>query len=234
MATKKGTVKKTSLEQYSRPRQSGINAITIREGDELLDAKLTTGDSHIMLAVKSGKAIRFEESKTRPMGRTAAGVRGITLADENDEVVGMISVHDLDSDVFVVSEKGYGKRSKVQDYRLTNRGGKGVKTINITDKTGKLVAIKNVKDGDDLMIITKNGLTIRFAVDDIRQMGRAAQGVRAIHLREGDEIASVAKIAREDEMEKVNGTDNQEDNKNGTSIDVNKTESTDPKQSENE
>ncbi len=234
MATKKGTVKKTSLEQYSRPRQSGINAITIREGDELLDAKLTTGDSHIMLAVKSGKAIRFEEGKTRPMGRTAAGVRGITLADENDEVVGMISVHDLDSDVFVVSEKGYGKRSKVQDYRLTNRGGKGVKTINITDKTGKLVAIKNVKDGDDLMIITKNGLTIRFAVDDIRQMGRAAQGVRAIHLREGDEIASVAKIAREDEMEKVNGTDNQEDNKNGTSIDVNKTESTDPKQSENE
>jgi len=228
MATKKGTVKKTSLEQYSRPRQSGINAITIREGDELLDAKLTTGDSHIMLAVKSGKAIRFEESKTRPMGRTASGVRGISLADENDEVVGMISVQDLDSDVFVVSEKGYGKRSKVKDYRLTNRGGKGVKTINITDKTGKLVAIKNVKDGDDLMIITKNGLTIRFSVDDIRQMGRAAQGVRAIHLREGDEIASVAKIAREDDMEATeNGesaTENQQDTENGTPLANNQNE----------
>jgi len=168
------------------------------------------------------------------MGRTAAGVRGITLADENDEVVGMISVHDLDSDVFVVSEKGYGKRSKVQDYRLTNRGGKGVKTINITDKTGKLVAIKNVKDGDDLMIITKNGLTIRFAVDDIRQMGRAAQGVRAIHLREGDEIASVAKIAREDEMENVNGAENQQNNENGTSIDVNEKEQSNENQSNNE
>ncbi len=228
MATKKGTVKKTSLEQYSRPRQSGINAITIREGDELLDAKLTTGDSHIMLAVKSGKAIRFEESKTRPMGRTASGVRGISLADENDEVVGMISVQDLDSDVFVVSEKGYGKRSKVKDYRLTNRGGKGVKTINITDKTGKLVAIKNVKDGDDLMIITKNGLTIRFSVDDIRQMGRAAQGVRAIHLREGDEIASVAKIAREDDMDDAENSEsafeNQQDTENGTPLANNQNE----------
>ncbi len=224
MATKKGQVKKTSLEQYSRPRQSGINAITIREGDELLDAKLTTGDSQIMLAVRSGKAIRFDEEKTRPMGRTASGVRGIMLGSPDDEVVGMISVHDPDSDVLVVSENGYAKRSKVEDYRKTNRGGKGVKTINITDKTGKLVAIKNVKDGDDLMIITRNGLTIRFSVDDIRQMGRAAQGVRAIHLREGDAIASVAKIARDETVEDAeNGTQNAENtqaSENGTPIDI--------------
>ncbi len=201
MATKKGVVKKTSLEQYSRPRQNGINAITIREGDELLDAKLTTGDSQIMLAAKSGKAIRFEESKTRPMGRTASGVRGISLENEEDEVIGMISVHDVDTDVMVVSEKGYGKRSKVNDYRLTNRGGKGVKTINITDKTGKLVAIKNVTDDNDLMIITKNGLTIRIPVNSIRVMGRATQGVKVITLKPGDEIASVAKIAKGDEVE---------------------------------
>ncbi len=234
MATKKGQVKKTSLEQYSRPRQSGINAITIREGDELLDAKLTTGDSQIMLAVKSGKAIRFDEEKTRPMGRTASGVRGIMLGSPDDEVVGMISVHDTDSDVLVVSENGYAKRSKVEDYRKTNRGGKGVKTINITDKTGKLVAIKNVKDGDDLMIITRNGLTIRFSVDDIRQMGRAAQGVRAIHLREGDAIASVAKIAREEEMESeenAENTENAQADENGTPID---TPSTDNSVNENE
>ncbi len=234
MATKKGQVKKTSLEQYSRPRQSGINAITIREGDELLDAKLTTGDSQIMLAVKSGKAIRFDEEKTRPMGRTASGVRGIMLGSPDDEVVGMISVHDTDSDVLVVSENGYAKRSKVEDYRKTNRGGKGVKTINITDKTGKLVAIKNVKDGDDLMIITRNGLTIRFSVDDIRQMGRAAQGVRAIHLREGDAIASVAKIARDEEMEGEENTENTENaqaGENGTPID---TSSTDKPANENE
>jgi len=222
MATKKGTVKKTPLEQYSRPRQSGINAITIREGDELLDAKLTTGDSQIMLAAKSGKAIRFDESKTRPMGRTAAGVKGITLENEEDEVIGMISVQDTMSDVLVVSEKGYGKRSKVEDYRLTNRGGKGVKTINITDKTGKLIAIKNVTDNDDLMIITKKGLTIRIPVNSIRVMGRAAQGVRVIKIKEDDEIASVAKIARTDEVEN-NGNDengngqqpeNQENNEN--------------------
>ena len=234
MATKKGQVKKTSLEQYSRPRQSGINAITIREGDELLDAKLTTGDSQIMLAVKSGKAIRFDEEKTRPMGRTASGVRGIMLGSPDDEVVGMISVHDTDSDVLVVSENGYAKRSKVEDYRKTNRGGKGVKTINITDKTGKLVAIKNVKDGDDLMIITRNGLTIRFSVDDIRQMGRAAQGVRAIHLREGDAIASVAKIARDEEMEgeeNAENTENAQAGENGTPID---TSSTDNSVNENE
>ena len=204
MATKKGTVKKTPLEQYSRPRQSGINAISIREGDELLDAKLTTGDSQIMLAAKSGKAIRFDESKTRPMGRTATGVRGISLENEEDEVIGMISVQDPMTDVLVVSEKGYGKRSKVKDYRLTNRGGKGVKTINITDKTGKLIAIKNVTDNDDLMIITKKGLTIRIPVNSIRVMGRAAQGVRVIKIKEDDEIASVAKIANRGEMENQN------------------------------
>src|SRR5665811_57807 len=151
MATKKGQVKKTSLEQYSRPRTNGINAITIREGDELLEAKLTNGESQIMLAVKSGKAIRFEESKTRPMGRNASGVRGITLANEQDEVVGMVSVHDMSMNILVVSENGYGKRSSLEDYRVTNRGGKGVKTISITPKTGNLVAIKNVSYLDDLM-----------------------------------------------------------------------------------
>ncbi len=217
MATKKGVVKKTPLEQYSRPRQSGINAITIREGDELLDAKLTTGDSQVMLAAKSGKAIRFEESKTRPMGRTASGVRGISLENQEDEVVGMISVDDLETDVLVVSEKGYGKRSKVSDYRLTNRGGKGVKTINITPKTGKLIAIKNVTDNDDLMIITKNGLTIRIPVDSIRVMGRAAQGVKVITLKENDEIASVAKVARNEEPE------NEPENDNGQSANENET-----------
>jgi DNA gyrase subunit A len=211
MATKKGVVKKTPLEQYSRPRQSGINAITIREGDELLDAKLTTGDSQIMLAAKSGKAIRFEESKTRPMGRTASGVRGIMLENEQDEVIGMISVHDTMSDVLVVSEKGYGKRSKVEDYRLTNRGGKGVKTINITDKTGKLIAIKNVTDNDDLMIITKKGLTIRIPVDTIRVMGRATQGVKVINIKEDDEIASVAKIAHPEDVNGNNDANGQPD-----------------------
>ncbi len=215
MATKKGVVKKTPLEQYSRPRQSGINAITIREGDELLDAKLTTGDSQIMLAAKSGKAIRFEESKTRPMGRTASGVRGISLENEQDEVIGMISVHDPTTDVLVVSEKGYGKRSKVEDYRLTNRGGKGVKTINITDKTGKLIAIKNVTDDDDLMIITKKGLTIRIPVETIRVMGRATQGVKVINIKDDDEIASVAKVASPEDVEaNGNGENNEEEVKN--------------------
>jgi len=199
MVTKKGVVKKTSLEQYSRPRQNGINAITIREGDELLDAKLTNGDSQIMLAAKSGKAIRFEESKIRSMGRTASGVRGITLADENDEVVGTVSVNDLDADILVVSEKGYGKRSKLEDYRITNRGGKGVKTINVTEKTGALVAMKDVTDEDDLMIITKKGLTIRMPIADLRVMGRATQGVKLINLKNGDEIAAVAKVMKEEE-----------------------------------
>lgn len=199
MATKKGQVKKTSLEAYSRPRTNGINAITIREGDELLEAKLTTGDSQVMLAVKSGKAIRFEEEKTRPMGRNASGVRGITLGNDADEVVGMVAVNDTESNVLVVSENGYGKRSSIEDYRLTNRGGKGVKTINITEKTGNLVAIKNVTDQDDLMIINKSGIAIRLAVEDLRVMGRATQGVRLINLRDDDSIAAVAKVMHDDE-----------------------------------
>lgn len=199
MATKKGTVKKTSLEQYSRPRQNGINAIGIREGDELLEAKLTTGTSQIFIGLKSGKAIRFEESKTRPMGRNASGVRGITLADDNDEVIGMVSVHDLEEDILVVSENGYGKRSSIDDYRITNRGGKGVKTISITEKTGGLVAIKNVSDSDDLMIINKSGIAIRMSVEDLRVMGRATQGVRLINLKDNDSIAAVAKVMKEEE-----------------------------------
>ncbi|WP_330443564.1 DNA gyrase subunit A [Flavobacterium sp. C4GT6] len=199
MATKKGIVKKTLLEQYSRPRLNGINAITVREDDELLEAKLTTGDSHVLLAVKSGKLVRFEESKTRPMGRNASGVRGITLKDDNDEVVGMVSVNDMESEILVVSEKGYGKRSSLDDYRITNRGGKGVKTLNITDKTGGLVAINNVTDNDDLMIINKSGLTIRMRVSDLRVMGRATQGVRLINIKGNDSIAAVAKVLREED-----------------------------------
>jgi DNA gyrase subunit A len=205
MCTKKGVVKKTSLESYSRPRQNGINAITIREGDQLLEAKLTTGNSQIMLAVKSGKAIRFEEEKVRPMGRTASGVRGVTLANDNDEVVGMICVNDFESDVLVVSENGYGKRSSIEDYRITNRGGKGVKTINVTDKTGNLIALKNVTDENDLMVVNKSGITIRISVADLRQMGRATQGVRIIKLREKDSIAAVAKVpAVTNEEEELN------------------------------
>ena len=199
MCTKKGQVKKTSLEQYSRPRSNGINAITIKEDDELLEAKLTTGNSQILISVKSGKCIRFEESKTRPMGRNASGVRGVRLKDNNDEVVGMLSVNDMDSDILVVSENGYGKRSKLDDYRITNRGGKGVKTISITDKTGNLVSIKNVSDGDDLMIINKSGIAIRMEVNSLRVMGRATQGVKLINLRENDSIAAVAKVVLDDE-----------------------------------
>jgi DNA gyrase subunit A len=199
MVTKKGLTKKTSLEQYSRPRTNGINAITIREGDELLEAKLTNGDSQIMIAAKSGKSIRFEEGKTRPMGRNASGVRGIKLADEKDEVVGMVSIADDESDILVVSEKGYGKRSKLEDYRITNRGGKGVKTINITPKTGELVAIKNVTDQDDLMIINKSGITIRMGVSDLRVMGRATQGVKLINIKDSDSIAAVAKVRHEED-----------------------------------
>ena len=199
MATKKGQVKKTSLEQYSRPRANGINAITIREGDELLEAKLTNGNSHVVLAVKSGKAIRFEENKTRPMGRGASGVRGITLAGAQDEVIGMVSVNDMDANILVVSENGYGKRSSLEDYRVTNRGGKGVKTITITEKTGKLVAIKTVTDLDDLMIINKSGIAIRMEVHSLRVMGRATQGVRLINLKGEDKIAAVAKVMKEDD-----------------------------------
>ena len=199
MATKKGQVKKTLLEQYSRPRANGINAITIKDDDELLEAKLTNGNSQILLAVKSGKAIRFEESKTRPMGRGASGVRGISLAGPKDELVGMVSVNDMDSNILVVSENGYGKRSSLEDYRVTNRGGKGVKTISITEKTGELVAIKNVSDEDDLMIINKSGIAIRMSVADLRVMGRATQGVRLINLKSSDAIAAVAKVMPDDD-----------------------------------
>ena len=205
MATKMGQVKKTSLEKYSRPRTNGINAITIREGDELLEAKLTTGESQVMLALKSGKAIRFEEAKTRPMGRGASGVRGITLASDKDSVIGMISVNDMGSNILVVSENGYGKRSHLDDYRITNRGGKGVKTISVTEKTGSLVSIKNVTDEDDLMIINKSGIAIRMAVEDLRVMGRATQGVKLINLKGTDSIAAVAKVMKEEEVEE-NGT----------------------------
>ncbi|RCW92719.1 DNA gyrase subunit A [Winogradskyella arenosi] len=229
MATKKGQVKKTSLEQYSRPRSNGINAITIKDDDELLEAKLTTGESQVMLALKSGKAIRFEEAKTRPMGRGASGVRGIRLQDENtDEVIGMIAVDDMESNILVVSENGYGKRSSLEDYRITNRGGKGVKTISITEKTGNLVSIKNVTDDDDLMIINKSGIAIRMAVADLRVMGRATQGVKLINLKGNDSIAAVAKVMKEDEevieeldAEILDANDTQED---GTAIDNNETE----------
>tara|TARA_B100001559_G_scaffold177453_1_gene148597 strand:+ start:2439 stop:4934 length:2496 start_codon:yes stop_codon:yes gene_type:complete len=212
MATKKGQVKKTSLEKYSRPRANGINAITIREGDELLQARLTNGNSQIFLAVKSGKAIRFEESKTRPMGRNASGVRGIRLANEKDELVGMVSVNDMDTNILVVSQNGYGKRSDLEAYRTTNRGGKGVKTISITEKTGDLVTIKNVTDLDDLMIINKSGIAIRIAVSDLRVMGRATQGVKLINIKENDSIAAVAKVMKDDEeVEDVNEIEVEDD-----------------------
>jgi DNA gyrase subunit A len=201
MATKKGQVKKTSLEQYSRPRTNGINAITIKEDDELLEAKLTNGDSQVMIALKSGKAIRFEEAKTRPMGRGASGVRGVRLQNDQDEAIGMIAVNEMDSDILVVSENGYGKRSSLEDYRITNRGGKGVKTISITEKTGALVAIKNVSDNDDLMIINKSGIAIRLAVENLRVMGRATQGVKLINLKTNDSIAAVAKVMHEEDEE---------------------------------
>lgn len=195
LCTSKGIIKKTSLEAYSRPRQNGIIAINIREGDNLLEASLTNGQAEIILAKKSGKAIRFNESTVRPMGRSAAGVKGVTLSDDpGDAVVGMVCLEDHDHDILVVSEKGFGKRSDVDGYRITNRGGKGVKTINITDKTGQLIAIKEVTDADDLMIINKSGIAIRMRVTDMRVMGRATQGVRVINLKEGDSIASVTKV----------------------------------------
>ena len=231
MATKQGQVKKTSLEQYSRPRSNGINAITIKEDDVLLEAKLTTGESQVMLALKSGKAIRFEEAKTRPMGRNASGVRGIRLQDEKtDEVIGMIAVDDMESNILVVSENGYGKRSSLEDYRITNRGGKGVKTISITEKTGNLVSIKNVTDEDDLMIINKSGIAIRMAVADLRVMGRATQGVKLINLKGNDSIAAVAKVMKDDEEEIIididaEVSDSEDAIEDGTAIDNNDTES---------
>ncbi|MDQ8005439.1 MAG: DNA gyrase subunit A [Pedobacter sp.] len=215
MCTKKGTIKKTSLEAYSRPRVNGINAININEGDQLLEASLTTGSSEIVMALRSGRAIRFNESTVRPMGRTATGVRGVTLGHDKDEVVGMIAVDSSDATILVVSEKGYGKRTDIEDYRVTNRGGKGVKTINITEKTGDLVAIKNVTDADDLMIINKSGIVIRIAVSELRVMGRATQGVRLISLKGNDEIASVARIDHEDEEEEnLDQTTSGEENTN--------------------
>jgi DNA gyrase subunit A len=212
MVTKKGQVKKTSLEKYSKPRVNGVAAITIKEGDELLEAKLTNGESQIILAVKSGKLVRFEETKTRPMGRTASGVRGITLKDDTDEVIGMVTVDKdniNDSQILVVTENGYGKRTKLVDedgedvYRITNRGGKGVKTLNITEKTGKLISINAVTDADDLMIINKSGLTIRMAIEDLRVMGRATQGVKLINLKGKDSIAAVTKVMKDDVAEVV-------------------------------
>ncbi|WP_395808082.1 DNA gyrase subunit A [Daejeonella sp.] len=203
MCTKKGTIKKTSLEAYSRPRANGINAININEGDQLLEACMTNGQSEIVMALRSGRAIRFNESTVRPMGRTATGVRGVTLANDKDEVVGMIAINNPDVTVLVVSENGYGKRTDIEDYRVTNRGGKGVKTINVTEKTGELVAIKDVTDNDDLMIINKSGIVIRIGVSDLRVMGRATQGVRLITLKGDDSIASIAKVEHEDEDEEI-------------------------------
>lgn len=229
MATKKGIVKKTLLEQYSRPRQNGINAITIREDDELLEARLTTGNSQVMLAVKSGKAIRFEEEKVRSIGRSGSGVRGITLEDDNDEVIGMVAIENPKQEtVLVVSENGYGKRTFIDDpetgeaiYRITNRGGKGVKTISITEKTGNLVAIKSVEEGEDLMIINKSGVAIRMSVDELRVMGRATQGVRLINIKGNDSIAAVAKVMKEEETENGDeAIDNENIEEKGTEIDV--------------
>ncbi|TSJ39189.1 DNA gyrase subunit A [Mucilaginibacter corticis] len=221
MCTKKGVIKKTSLEAYSRPRANGINAINVNEGDSLLEATLTTGSSEIVMALQSGRAIRFNEATVRPMGRTATGVRGITLDSDNDEVVGMISIDNPETTVLVVSEKGYGKRTDIDDYRVTNRGGKGVKTLNITEKTGNLVAIKGVTDDEDLMIINKSGVIIRIAVSELRVMGRATQGVRLITLKGNDEIASVAKIEHDDE-EEVTDVEN-----SGENPDTNSTPDTD-------
>jgi DNA gyrase subunit A len=231
MCTQKGIIKKTTLEAYSRPRANGINAITVREGDNLLEAKLTSGKDEIIMAIKSGRAIRFNEEKVRPMGRNASGVRGVSLPP-NGEVIGMITITDpANEHILVVSENGYGKRSDVEDYRVTNRGGKGVKTINVTDKTGDLIAIKNVTDNDDLMIINKSGIVIRLAVKDLRVMGRATQGVRLINLRNGDSIAAVTRVDHSDEEEVLldeegnvivsneTAIDSSEENDNGKDID---------------
>ncbi|MCG6188006.1 DNA gyrase subunit A [Maribellus maritimus] len=219
LATKKGIIKKTTLEAYSRPRQNGVNAITIKDGDQLLEARLTNGESEIMLAVRSGKAIRFNESIVRAIGRTASGVRGITLGNPNDEVIGMVCVNNGNEDILVISENGYGKRSKIDDYRITNRGGKGVKTINITEKTGDLITIKSVSNDNDLMIITQHGLTIRLAVSSISVLGRATQGVRVINLKNDDRIASVARVTIEEEAEVENDSEIENNQENSEGID---------------
>ena len=225
LCTTKGIIKKTSLEAYSRPRVNGVNAITVRDGDELLEARMTNGQHHIMLAVKSGRAIRFPEASVRPMGRTASGVRGIRLASEKDDiVVGMITVENKEKDILVVSEKGYGKRSDIDGYRITNRGGKGVKTINVTDKTGTLIALKDVTDNHDLMIITQFGNILRSPVSALRVMGRATQGVRLINLKENDIIASVACVLVSDDEEGEEKPISEENNlnaeENGKEFDV--------------
>jgi DNA gyrase subunit A len=209
LATKKGVIKKTKLEAYSRPRQNGINAIIVREGDTLLDARLTDGDTELMLAVRSGKAIRFHEETVRPVGRTASGVKGITLGGPSDEVVGIVTAKPGVEDILVISENGFGKRSVIDDYRFTNRGGKGVKTINITDKTGDLIAIKAVTDADDLMIITQSGIAIRLAVSGVRVMGRNTQGVRLINLRDGDQIAAATQVPANDEESDIESPENE-------------------------
>jgi DNA gyrase subunit A len=219
LCTKKGVIKKTSLEAYSRPRANGIIAINIREGDELLEANLTNGESEILIAAKNGKAIRFPENIIRPMGRGASGVKGITLAGAHDEVVSMVCVSDPESSILVVSEKGYGKRSLLEEYRITNRGGKGVKTINVTDKTGHLIAMVNVNESDDLMIINKSGITIRLSVAGLRNMGRATQGVRLINLRNDDTIAAVAKVQEKSEsLDSSEITTEDDENENGTTF----------------
>ena len=205
MVTKQGIIKKTTLEQYSRPRTNGIIALNIREDDQLLAVDMTDGNSHIIIAAKSGRAIHFPESTVRPMGRTATGVKAITLTDVNDEVIGMVCASREDANLLVVSENGYGKRSPIDEYRITNRGGKGVRAMNVTEKTGLLVAIKEVVDTDDLMIINKSGITIRTPVSELRVMGRATQGVRLIKLSEGDAISSVEKIKKEEEEETEGG-----------------------------
>ena len=216
LCTKRGIIKKTSLKAYSRPRQNGVNAITIREGDQLLEAKLTTGESDIILASKEGKAIRFNEKNVRAVGRTAAGVRGMTLSSEENEVVGMVCIEEGEQNILVVSDKGYGKRSKLEDYRITNRGGKGVKTMNITKRTGKLVAIKGVANKNDLMIINRSGMTIRLAVSDIRITGRAAQGVKLLNLRNRDSIAAVSQIHLEEQQEEQFGKEDNNGRDDGT------------------
>lgn len=228
MCTKNGIIKKTTLESYSRPRQNGINAITVREGDSLLEVLLTNGTNEIMLASKAGKVVRFNEANVRPMGRNASGVRGINLGEEkNNEVIGMIAMADKLSNVMVVSEKGYGKRSDIEEYRVTKRGGKGVKTLNLTDKTGCLIAIKNVTDKDDLMIINKSGIIIRLAVAELRVIGRATQGVKLINLKESDEIAAVTKVNEEEEIaELIENESNNDVNSGSIDLDDANTDST--------
>ena len=207
LCTKQGLIKKTLLEAYSRPRSSGINAITIVEGDELLEARLTNGQCEILMGTKEGKAIRFNEKTVRAVGRTAQGVKAVTLGSAKDEVIGMVCVENADRDILVISDKGYGKRSSLEDYRITNRGGKGVKTINVTEKTGQLIAILAVDNELDFMIINRSGITIRLRVEDLRVMGRATQGVRLISLRGNDEIAAVTAVIKDDEEETERSSD---------------------------